>query len=676
MREYTCLLVIIVFFVSFSVVGQKHVFDSLSRELDLKFSTKKNEKEKIKQLYLFCRDNATNAEMGVYKYYIDNLTTKAKENKEYDYILLAKILLSEKHKKNGNQEEAISTIDKFYKIYKNNISDSLKVMCFNQKALVYNFLNETDSARVYYKKTIDLGKKLNQKKALGYAYDGLSSLYMNARNYKESISYTHKSLQIAKNYEIHDLIVRNYLNLGNLYIQIENYDKSLLYLSKAIDKLKMNRNINQELRCEVFRFMGLNYSRNGNIKKANEYNNKAISCYESFGNVLLASDVLNTIGANYLRAGKFKEAVPYFENLIANAKRIDNKWMLNYGFINLSSAYIETNQLIKGEKLLLNVLKDTIDNEFFAKNLEKVAYQNLSDLYNRRTNYKLSLFYHKKFKHLEDSLYTVKSRSEATEIDTKYQTELKEKENFQLKAEKAIQAQLLATESKRKWQLGSGLVASLLALAIFSFYYRRNQKQKEVIENLQKELHHRVKNNLAIIDTFIEVTKDELNDEKVDVKLTELQNRIESINEVHKQLYAGNELSNLNLNEYICKISSNVQRSFNDELVVIQQYIDEKLSISPEKSFPLGLIVNEFITNSYKYAFKDRNGSIEIKIESVGTKIKVALADNGVGLKDDFEISKATTFGIRIMKLLTEQLKGDFYLHNENGVKLIIEFPK
>src|SRR5690606_20880193 len=176
------------------------------------------------------------------------------------------------------------------------------------------------------------------------------------------------------------------------------------------------------------------------------------------------------------------------------------------------------------------ILKDTIHPEFLDKDLEKICYQNFGYLYMKKEDYKSSLDWFIKYKDLEDSLQYSMIENSTKEIETRYQTEKKEKQiaEQQLKLEK---------ENRNKWLLSGGLIGLLAVLGILSFYYRRNQKQKKQIENLQKELHHRVKNNLSIIDTFIEVVKKEFPDTKTQGKLTELQNRIISINEVHRQLY-------------------------------------------------------------------------------------------------------------------------------------------
>ncbi|MDO9037669.1 MAG: sensor histidine kinase, partial [Lutibacter sp.] len=172
-----------------------------------------------------------------------------------------------------------------------------------------------------------------------------------------------------------------------------------------------------------------------------------------------------------------------------------------------------------------------------------------------------------------------------------------------MKTEKAEQLVILDKEKNQKRLFGTGLTTSIIILIIGGYFYQKNKKQKIVIENLQKELHHRIKNNLAIINTFIEVAKEEFSDIAFNNKLTELQNRIESINEVHQQLYKNNDVTSLSVKKYVQKLTNNIQQLFANDNIVITQNINDSFKLNAEQSFAVGLIINEFLTNSFKYAF-------------------------------------------------------------------------
>jgi len=196
-----------------------------------------------------------------------------------------------------------------------------------------------------------------------------------------------------------------------------------------------------------------------------------------------------------------------------------------------------------------------------------------------------------------------------------------------------------------------------------------------VIEELQKELHHRVKNNLNIIDAFVDEIKDDYEDSELEDKLEELQNRIASINEVHTQLYQSTDITNVNLKKYIESLANNVASTYDNKNVSVSQQINKDLKLQADKSSVLGLIINEFLTNSYKYAFDDE-GEIKVNMNETEEDYVLKLSDNGKGLPKDFDINMVGSYGLRIMKLLSRQLKGTFDIKNNNGVELNIQFPK
>jgi two-component sensor histidine kinase len=457
-------------------------------------------------------------------------------------------------------------------------------------------------------------------------------------------------------------------------MNLKNYEKAEEYFLKSLkfsDSVSLHTYTNMN-----HHGLGINYSRWGNYKKALHHNKIALDFFRKQGSRLYEFDVLNNTAVVYQRMNKPDSVIFYGKLALKIAKEIKHQLAISGANLTLSNAYLNKEEYNKAEKILLEVAKDTVNPKVIDINSKASIYSNLSEVYEGKFNYLKSLEYHKRFKKLNDSIEKQNLDSKFSDLEIKYQTEKKEKENLQLKADKAEQAELLAKESKRKWQLGAGLITALLTLAIFTFYYRRNKKQKEVIESLQKELHHRIKNNLSIIDSFIEVAKEEFDDQKFSLKLTELQNRIDSINEVHQQLYKNKDVTNLNLKNYIDTLSSNVSNSFSNTKVIIEKEVEDNLNLNADKSFPVGLIINEFLTNSYKYAFGDDGGKVKIKIKKTDSKYNLTLSDNGKGLPKDFNIKTSESFGLRIIKLLAEQLNGSFDLNNTNGVVLNISFPK
>ncbi|WP_298370304.1 histidine kinase dimerization/phosphoacceptor domain -containing protein [uncultured Lutibacter sp.] len=664
------LKLLFIFIFSFSILTSQNLkIDSLKTVL--KASTTNDEKIKIlEKLNTYLINYATpdnSIEYFMQMATLSNKMNKSKlESRAYKYI-------SECYIKKEDLINAEKFALKAVKISENSNDVNFQLVDFNHLGRVYNHFGKYDKAIETYLKGIEIYLKNPAGNAIATVYSNLGISYDNFGDSENMIKAYLKGAEYAdrlKNYlaKSHSLYC-----IGNAYTELEQFQKAESYYLMA---LKDSLLISNPLYINIHHHgLGITYSRWGNYKKAIIHNNIALKHYKSVGNKLYEFDVLNNISVVYNRMQNNYKSIEYAKKALNIAKELNHKLAIIGAKQTLASAYIDLKQFDSAETLLLEISKDTIHKDLVDLETKSAIYQNLAIVNEGRLNFKKSLSFFKKFKKANDSILLEKRNSKVTEIETKYQTEQKEKENIQLKAEKTEQTLQIEKEKTQKWLLGGGLGTSIITLFIFGYYYQKNKKQQLLIENLQKELHHHVKNNLGIIDTFIEVAKEEFFDKPFEHKLTELQHRIASINQVHKQLYSNKNLATLNVKKYVHELVTNIETSFAKQNIKIVQHIPEDLTISTTKSFPLGLIINEFLTNAFKYAFEDsEKGSIQITISSNKNSYFLTLQDSGKGLPTSFNLDKSTTFGIRIMKLLSEQLNGTFELNSNNGVQLTIKF--
>jgi two-component sensor histidine kinase len=285
--------------------------------------------------------------------------------------------------------------------------------------------------------------------------------------------------------------------------------------------------------------------------------------------------------------------------------------------------------------------------------------------------------------YLIDSINAATKKSFHQAIGLRFRTNEMEQENLLLEREKETQKLLAKKERAQKWAIGSGLAVSLAVLGIFFIIFRKNQKQKkeiekqkDLVEKLQRELHHRLKNNLSFIDFFITLAKGKFPDPAYRSKLDELQNRINSMFEVHRQLFKKEDVTSVNAKTYISALVENVKKAYAVPNITLEENVADT-DLRADTSFPIGLIVNEFVTNSYKYAFpNNENGIISINLKEENNQYHLQLADNGKGLPKDFDIDSLDSFGMETIKLLTQEYKGTFTLNGTNGTRMDITFPK
>ena len=213
--------------------------------------------------------------------------------------------------------------------------------------------------------------------------------------------------------------------------------------------------------------------------------------------------------------------------------------------------------------------------------------------------------------------------------------------------------------------LGLGLIA-------FYFQYNRLKKQKRYVEELQKELHHRVRNNLGIISGLIDAS---IVNENTSIPSKDLESRINSIGFVHEQLYQQDDISALNLQDFLKKLCDNLVITYAKDKEVICN-VDAPLMIETKLATQVALVISELVTNSLKH-YTIPNKTLEVEIKARLTeqrKISITVTDNGEGFPSSFNKSKSNTYGLKMIKGLIKQIRGEINFSNNKGAVTEITF--
>ncbi|MBD2490292.1 histidine kinase dimerization/phosphoacceptor domain -containing protein [Aulosira sp. FACHB-615] len=198
-------------------------------------------------------------------------------------------------------------------------------------------------------------------------------------------------------------------------------------------------------------------------------------------------------------------------------------------------------------------------------------------------------------------------------------------------------------------------------------------------EILLKEVHHRVKNNLQIVSSLLELQSQTLIDPEVIRVFQDSQNRIDSISLIHKNLYTSPNIGQLDVVDYIQSLATSILISYQNGLERIELKTDiAPISINIDQAIACGLILNELISNSLKHAFpKDQKGIITITLEKNHHHIKMSIQDNGVGIPNDLDWRNSNSLGLSLVSdLVTEQLEGSITLERNHGTVFTIQFPQ
>lgn len=203
---------------------------------------------------------------------------------------------------------------------------------------------------------------------------------------------------------------------------------------------------------------------------------------------------------------------------------------------------------------------------------------------------------------------------------------------------------------------------------------KKSLKEKSI---LLKEVHHRVKNNLQIISSLLNLQSNFMKSEELFEILLTSRNRVRAMALVHDKLYKTNNLSEINIEDYIKDLSRNLFESYSAQQKKISLNMDVKnILINVDMGITVGLIVNELITNSVKYAFKGRDkGEIDISLDNDDKGLHILMIkDNGVGIPENVNPRSSDSLGFQLVFSLIEQLKGSLEINRENGTEFKIQF--
>ncbi|MEL7833820.1 PAS domain S-box protein [Fodinibius sp. Rm-B-1B1-1] len=208
-------------------------------------------------------------------------------------------------------------------------------------------------------------------------------------------------------------------------------------------------------------------------------------------------------------------------------------------------------------------------------------------------------------------------------------------------------------------------------------YEHRLENSLEEKKVLLSEIHHRVKNNLAIISGLLQLETFDTDNPSTQKTLSNTQLRIQSMATVHEMLYEAQDFNDLPFEQFISNIIESVETIFGQPHSNISFDLSiEQINLNINQAIPCGLIINEVVTNAYNHAFPDEEGEISVELTKTGDEVTIKIEDNGRGLPENFSISESDSLGFSLIKQLTQQLDADLDLHSETGTTFTITFSR
>ena len=569
-------------------------------------------------------------------------------------------------------------VDSLYTALDSTTDDQLKGEVYKQ--LYDHYYNtENDSARKIAELHYVFAQEINDPTQKAEALINLG-LYFDvfAGNMDLSMQYYREAHDLAEQHQL-PLLKDVAHFIGVAFHVIDDYERAKAYYAEACS-------LSQELNDE-YRFLaaGINlasiYSSMESYDTAELLFEKVLQTSEKDQTYDYLYDKARTNLANlYIRQEKFQSAYTQLQTSynyqISNSLFRDALQTLNY----LVEAKIGADQLT-GMDTLIALSRSLIDSTQNARVIA-LGYENLAEAYFAIGDFKNAFLTKKRHLDTYEALRDSQREELLYELESKYLNEKQQNEINTLKV--ATQQATIASQRRANQRNLFISISTLLLLLIFFFVVRYHQKNKSnrllaekntVIESalqekeiLLKEIHHRVKNNLQVISSLLNLQAESLSDESALAAITDGKNRVKSMSLIHQRLYQENDLRGVDVRDYLKSLIPQLINSFalhNKEIDYKIDVADLKLDV--DTLVPLGLIINELVTNSMKHAFEEMpNGIIELNMKEKNGQLHVQIRDNGKGL-DEFALKNTNSFGWKMISSLSRKLKAELNILNEGG---------
>jgi len=584
-------------------------------------------------------------------------------------------------------------------------------------AYIYQRHGKLDSSENLYLQEIALGKKLGRK-SFSITYTNLAELNLSKGDYNNSVYYSMEAIKYLDSSKNYDAAGITFFTLAEAYRELGETDKSLQWYRASLNNLEKG---NAEYLFSIARRISgalITKNRAGEalsflqdfIKRNNaaRYADKEIFA-AALGDCYTALKLNNTAEKYYLQMILFDS--------LANKQLIKEIFSDTHGaMLNSADAHF-----IIGKFYVENgkyKLAGTHLNKALAKSYFEPTLIQLRDIHfllfkvdSAKGNYTNAIREYQTGKSLNDSVFNIAKNKQIQELQVKYDVEQNQRKLQVLQTKELLQNKALQGAQQARYFTYALVLILLASIGIVYSRYRIKQKsnkqleakqeeinQKNVmLENLVqdkdelinekdtlleekewllKEVHHRVKNNLQIVISLLNTQSKYLDSEEAIKAFTESRHRMQAMSLIHQKLYLSQNTGTVNMPTYIGELTDYLKASFNSNKYIHFDIEVEDIELDIAQAIPIGLVLNEAITNAIKYAFSGvGNSVISITMKkSNDNHILLKIQDNGKGFHAPVEAADYDTMGIRLMKGLVKQIEGNLTIQSKQGVCISVEF--
>jgi two-component system, sensor histidine kinase PdtaS len=532
-------------------------------------------------------------------------------------------------------------------------------------AILHRKLAKYDIARDYHFKTVKKAETAANWIMMEDGYNGLGVLYSMVGDFDQSVYYYQKSLQTAEKLANQEGIITSNHNISNVYFKAKKYDLALNHIEKTYQEaLKHGDSL---LIGGVLNVYGNIKLAVGDLQDALKKQGMAQHFFEQKGEKPCMAESYLAIGEIYFQLKNYVQAENYF-----NKCNNISTYLPNHVYADFYHKYGKFHLALKRTTQAIADFNKSLElaGKFKFKDITRQNLKALAALYAESQEFDLAYHFSKRADDVGETYFNENKNKGLAEAQFRFDLE---KKDLEIKNQKKT-----LTLSKWAYSVTGALCLALLVLLYFTWnQVKAKQIATKNAELLLKELHHRVKNNMQTIASMMRLQARQSQDPAVTSVLTDNKLRLEAFALLHQQLYKSDfNIETIDLQDFIENMIEKLRFSHGITEYQFKSHVNvQNRTLNIETALSVGLILNELLTNSIKYAYPslEKEQPLEITINLLDDQLEYN--DNGKILKPDFDFNKKAGFGIKFIASFVKQVRGKYKFYVDKGVHFNMSFP-
>lgn len=544
----------------------------------------------------------------------------------------------------------------------------------NLYGVIFKREGNLDSALVYYNEAASTFRQVDDQESVAA---GIANVYKNQGNiyhslglYEQALKSHTQALEVEESRQMKGGLYKTYLNISNVYRAVKKFDSFRKYLDKA---MVLATDLGNERTLAIaYNNYGNHYAEDLKNDSSKFFFQKSLMIAEQIDDLYYQALTHHNLGNFFRDHQQFDSATYHYRQALAIRESSGDLQGSLSTRSNLGGLYVMEGDP-RAESLLLAALAESQTHNYY--DLQQDALIFLVDYYKRKGDFNKALTYYETLSVAKDSLNDRDFYNRISAVETQFAVS-----NYQ------DQLELTENQLAQNSQINKLLIAviilffGIVGVLVFFYFKQRNynarlQQKNLKIDTLMRELHHRVKNNLQVISSLLGLQSMRLEDENARKAVEDGKSRVRAMTLIHQRLYTQDDATSINAPKYIQNLIEELTATYGFQGRINTELDLADINLDVDQTLPLGLILNELISNSFKYAYKDiEKPLLKLELITENRKGKLIIADNGKGFDQPINLEEAKSFGLRLVNILTQQMKGSMQVSYQHGLKYELSF--